>query len=79
MYLCDKVGSDARPMKELKDFAKIKLNTDESKRITIVVDKEKSSFYNQSLQWVAKLGDVDMMIGASSEDISLKGRFELKK
>ena len=66
-------------MKELKDFAKIKLNTDESKRITIVVDKEKSSFYNQSLQWVTEPGDFDLMIGASSEDIRLKGSFELKK
>ena len=79
LYLCDKVGSIVRPVKELKDFAKIKLGTGESKRITFVIDKEKLSFYNQSLEWVAEPGDFDLMIGASSEDIRLKGSFELKK
>ena len=41
LYLCDKVGSIVRPVKELKDFAKIKLGTGESKRITFVIDKQK--------------------------------------
>ena len=79
LYLCDKVGSIVRPVKELKDFAKIKLGAGESKRITFVIDKEKLSFYNQSLEWVVEPGDFDLMIGASSEDIRLKGSFELKK
>ncbi len=79
MYLCDKVGSIVRPVKELKDFAKIKLGAGESKRIRFVIEKEKLSFYNQSLQWVVEPGDFDLMIGASSEDIRLKGSFELKK
>jgi beta-glucosidase len=79
LYLCDKVGSIVRPVKELKDFAKIKLGAGESKRIKFVIDKEKLSFYNQSLQWVTEPGDFDLMIGASSEDIRLKGSFELKK
>lgn len=68
-----------RPVKELKDFAKIKLGAGESKRIVFIIEKEKSSFYNQSLQWVAESGDFDLMIGASSEDIRLKVSFELKK
>ncbi len=79
LYLCDKVGSIVRPVKELKDFVKIKLGAGESKRIKFVIDKEKLSFYNQSLQWVTEPGDFDLMIGASSEDIRLKGSFELKK
>ena len=68
-----------RLVKELKDFAKIKLGAGESKRIAVVIDKEKLSFNNQSLQWVAEPGDFDLMIGASSEDIRLKVSFELKK
>jgi beta-glucosidase len=85
LYLRDKVASIIRPVKELKDFQKIKLKTGESKTIKFVIDREKLSFYaphpadNQQLQWVAEPGDFDLMIGASSRDIRLKDSFELVK
>lgn len=79
MYLRDKVGSIVRPVKELKDFRKIKLAVGESKTITFTIDKEKLSFYNDKLQWTAEPGEFDLMIGASSEDIRLKDYFELVK
>jgi len=79
LYLRDLVASLIRPVKELKDFAKIKLNAGESKTIKFVLDKKKLSFYNQKLEWVAEPGDFDLMIGASSSDIRLKDKFELLK
>jgi beta-glucosidase len=77
LYLRDKVGSIVRPVKELKDFQKVKLNAGESKTIKFTIDKEKLSFYNQKLQLVAEPGDFDLMIGASSEDIRVRDNFEL--
>jgi beta-glucosidase len=77
LYLRDLVGSIARPVKELKDFKKIKLNAGESKTIKFIIDKEKLSFYNQNLEWVAEPGEFDLMIGASSRDIRLQDYFEL--
>jgi len=77
LYLRDKVGSIARPVKELKDFKKIALKAGESKLITFTINKEKLSFYNQQLQGVAEPGEFDLMIGASSENIRLKDSFEL--
>ena len=79
LYLRDKVGSIVRPMKELKDFQKIKLNVGETKTVKFIVDKEKLSFFNANLNWVAEPGDFDLMIGASSADIRLKDSFELVK
>jgi beta-glucosidase len=79
LYLRDKVGSIARPVKELKDFKKTALEAGESKTITFTIDKEKLSFYNQQLQWVAEPGDFNLMIGSSSEDIRLNDSFELVK
>lgn len=78
LYLRDKVGSIARPIKELKDFKKVKLNVGESKSIKFIIDNEKLSFYNQKLQWTSEPGEFDVMIGASSEDIRLKEIFELE-
>ena len=77
LYLQDKFGSVVRPVLELKDFQKIKLNAGESKTIEFIIDKEKLSFYNNKLEWVAESGDFELMIGTSSADIKLKSSFEL--
>ncbi|MDI6034575.1 beta-glucosidase BglX [Flavobacterium sp. LB2P84] len=79
LYLRDKIGSVVRPIIELKDFQKIKLNEGETKTIKFIIDKEKLSFYNTALQWIAEPGDFDLMIGSSSSDIRLKTTFELVK
>jgi len=77
LYLKDKFGSVVRPILELKDFQKVKLNAGESKTIEFTIDKEKLSFYNDKVEWVAEPGDFEVMIGASSADIKLKSDFEL--
>jgi beta-glucosidase len=77
LYLKDKVASLARPVKELKDFVKIQLNSGESKTVKFIIDKEKLSFFNHELSWVAEPGDFELMIGASSADIRLRDNFEL--
>ena len=64
---------------EFKDFQKIQLKAGASKTIQFIIDKEKLSFYNQQLQWVAEPGEFDLMIGASSRDIRLKDEFVLVK
>jgi beta-glucosidase len=79
LYIRDKVASLVRPVKELKDFKKILLQPGESKTVQFTIDKEKLSFYNEKLQWVAEPGEFDLMIGASSSDIKLKAGFELVK
>lgn len=73
LYIRDLVASLVRPVKELKDFKKISLKSGESKKVTFKVDKEKLSFYNEKLDWVAEEGKFDIMIGSSSADIRLKG------
>lgn len=77
LYLKDEVASLVRPVKELKDFKKIFLQSGESKQVTFIIDKEKLSFYNQNLQWTTEPGEFNIMIGTSSEDIRLKQVFEL--
>jgi len=79
LYLRDKVGSVVRPIVELKDFNKIKLEVGESKTIKFSIDNQKLSFYNEKLVFDSEIGDFDIMIGSSSTDIRLKGRFELVK
>ncbi|MBN8705272.1 MAG: glycoside hydrolase family 3 C-terminal domain-containing protein [Bacteroidetes bacterium] len=78
LYLRDKVGSIARPVKELKDFAKVKLAAGETKTITFTITEEKLAFYNSNLEKKAESGEFDVMIGASSRDIRLNDGFVLQ-
>ncbi|HMH20857.1 MAG TPA: beta-glucosidase BglX [Puia sp.] len=78
-YLRDEVASLVRPVKELKDFVKIGLQPGESRVVRFTIGREKLSFYNQQLQWVAEPGVFDLMIGSASDDIRLQSKFELVK
>lgn len=79
LYIQDKVGSVVRPVKELKDFRKIKLVPGESKTVRFIIDKEKLSFYDQRGEPVTEPGAFEVMIGASSRDIRFRQEFELIK
>jgi len=78
LYIRDLVGSVVRPVKELKDFQKVRLEPGESKVLHFAIDKQKLSFFNSKLEWVAEPGDFNLMIGTSSADILLNEKFELE-
>lgn len=77
LYLRDKVGSVVRPIIELKDFQKIKMNIGETKTVKFIIDNQKLSFYNDKLEFKSEAGEFDLMIGSSSGDIRLRDGFEL--
>lgn len=78
LYLRDMVASVVRPVKELKDFRKVKLAPGESRTVSFTIGREKLSFYNNSLQWVAEPGEFLIMIGAASDNLPLQTKIELK-
>lgn len=77
LYIKDKFGSVVRPVKELKDFQKVFLKAGETKNLTFTIDNNKLSFYNDNLVFESEIGEFELMIGSSSEDIKLKTDFEL--
>ena len=83
LYIRDLVASVIRPVKELKDFKKLSLKAGESQVIRFVIDRDKLSFYaphpldSRQINLLAEPGDFDIMIGASSRDIRLKGSIAL--
>lgn len=79
LYLKDQVGTVVRPILELKDFQKIKLEAGETKTVKFVIDNTKLSFYNNQLEFKSEPGTFDLMVGAASSDIRLKSTFDLIK
>lgn len=78
LYIHDKFASVVRPVKELKDFAKVKLNPGESKTITFELTPAKLAFYQEKLGWRTEAGDFKIMVGGSSDAIKLEGNLELR-
>jgi len=73
LYVHDHEAGLARPIKELKGFAKVNLQPGETKTVTIALDFRAFAFYHPGhKQWVTEDGQFDLLIGASAADIRCK-------
>jgi beta-glucosidase len=77
LYIKDVVGSTPRPVKSLKGFARIALAPGEKKTVQFTLTPEDLSMVNDAGNWVVEPGQFEVMVGASSEDIRLRGGFEV--
>lgn len=72
LYVADKESTVIRPVKELRDFAKVELAPGETKTVTFVLDKKAFAYYSVRIHdWHVESGEFDIMIGKSSRDIVL--------
>lgn len=78
LYICDKIGSITRPVKELKGFRKVFLKAGESRELNFTITASDLAFYNANLQLKAEPGDFKVFIGTNSNDC-LEADFELTK
>jgi beta-glucosidase len=79
LYIHDLVASVTRPLKELRDFARITLAPGEKKTVTFTLTPAQLSFLDERMKPVVEPSKFDVMIGASSDDIRLNGSFEVVK
>lgn len=80
LYLHDKEASVARPEKELKGFAKVYLEPNESKEISITLNKRDLSFWDiKTDDWLAETGDFEVQLGTSLENIHLRKTFSYQQ
>ncbi|NLI72982.1 MAG: beta-glucosidase BglX [Bacteroidales bacterium] len=69
LYIRDVVGTNTRPLKELKDFQKVMLKAGESKTVSFEITPEDLKFYNNELIFDWESGDFEIMIGGNSQDV----------
>jgi len=77
LYVHDLVASCSRPVKQLAGFKRIHLAAGESAEVTFDVDMSQLAFWNPEMEYVVEPGDVEVMIGASSEDIRSRKTFRI--
>jgi beta-glucosidase len=78
LYIHAVVSLPTRPVKELKDFARITLNPGETKTVQFTLTREKLEAYDLDMKRVVQPGDFEIMVGGSSTDL-LKNILTIKK
>jgi beta-glucosidase len=75
LYIRDKFASVARPVKELKDFKKVFLQSGETQNVEFSIHEEMLKFYDREMQYKSEPGEFDIYIGSSSQEILLSFSF----
>lgn len=79
LYIHDEKSSLERPYKELKGFQKVYLEPGESKEVSITINNESLSFYDDKAgAWKSEEGDFEALVGNASDNLPLKLKFQLK-
>lgn len=75
LYLHDRYARMVRPVKELIGFCRVHLLPGEEKTVCFTVDGRQMAYLDSEMHWFAEKGMIDVEIGASSEDIRLRGSY----
>ncbi|WP_277638557.1 beta-glucosidase BglX [Bacteroides graminisolvens] len=78
LYIVDPVATISRPVKELKNFKKVKLQPGEKREIVFEVTTEDLKFYNSELIYDWEPGEFEVQIGTNSRDVN-RTKFSWKK
>lgn len=70
MYIRDDVSSVTRPVKELKDFARVSIEPNQTKTVTFTITPAKLQFYNREMKRVVEPGTFQIMVGGNSMDLT---------
>ncbi len=76
IYIRDLVASVTRPVKELKDIARVRLAAGESREVSFPLHTDQLAFHDAAMQPVVEPGLFHLMIGGNSEDL-LKAEFSV--
>jgi beta-glucosidase len=80
VYVGEKAPKLPRPLKELKGFAKVRLEPGETKRVTVALDPRSFSYYDvRARQWRADAGEFEIQVGRASDAIEQTGVVRLTK
>ena len=78
VYIRDDESNLVRPDKELKAFKKVSLKPGEAAQISFDLDDSALAYFDDAqMKWIKETGKFTILIGSSSQDIRLSGKFLL--
>jgi beta-glucosidase len=79
LYLSDLVSSVTTYESELRGFERVSLQPGEKKKISFNLHPEDMSLLDKNMNEVVEPGEFEVRIGNSSQDIRLKGKFQIAR
>ena len=77
LYVKDKVSSVTVYETQLRGFERISLESGQTKTVNFVLKPDDLQLLDKDMNWVVEPGEFEILIGASSEDIRVNGKFTL--
>jgi beta-glucosidase len=77
VYVSDEYASMLRPAKEFAGCKRIFLKAGERVALKFKVRADQFAFLDRDMKWVVEQGRMNVLVGASSQDIRLNGFFEI--
>jgi beta-glucosidase len=71
LYVRDRYASVSRPVLELAGFRRVTLDPGESIAVSFTLPMSQLAFLDVDLRWRVEAGDVDILVGAASDDLRL--------
>lgn len=69
-----------RPVKQLRGFQRVNIQAGETCKVKILLEAEDLAYWNvKNHRWEIEEGEVELMVGSSSEDIRLTKKFNVVK
>ncbi len=77
LYIRDRYASVTRQNMELQGFIRIQLLPGETKHICFTFPMSQLAFWDRNKKWKVEAGDMDVLLGSSSQDIRLEDSFHI--
>jgi beta-glucosidase len=77
LYVSPRVTSIAYYDKVLRGFERVPLQPGQKKRVRFTLGPDDLKLLDRYMRWTVEPGTYDILVGASSEDIRLRGTFEI--
>lgn len=78
LYLRDEYASVVQPLKQLKHFERFHLKRGETKSVKFILSEKDFALINREMNTVVEPGTFQLMIGASSDNIRLQTKVQIK-
>lgn len=79
LYTHDVLSSVTTYEKNLRGFDRVSLKPGETKPVSFIIVPDDLKLYNRQMKHVVEPGEFKIMVGSSSDDIKLNGKFEMVK
>jgi len=77
LYVRDRYASVSRPVLELAGFRRVRLGPGECVEVSFSLSMSQLAFLDAGLQWRVEAGEVDVVVGAASDDLRLADVFTI--